>query len=240
MEIELARENAATRRFAIGSALFTAFAGIVAFGLAMLAVPIAGANCPSGCIGYPYMSTASRFPNDFLWQPFAILLMLGYLGLMVAIHARAGRSGQVWSLAALCLAVVAAATLSIDYYAQFAVVPASLGAGETEGLPLLIQYNPHGLFIALEELGYFAMSLSLALASVALAGTGRAWAASRWLFRLPLPIVVVATAWFWLAHGVDRQDRLEIVILSVCWLALIANGFVLAFAFRRSGEAVRA
>lgn len=32
--------------------------------------------------------------------------------------------------------------------------------GETEGITLLTQYNAHGIFIALEELGYLLMSLS--------------------------------------------------------------------------------
>jgi len=35
----------------------------------------------------------------------------------------------------------------------------SLMNSETEGLAALIQYNPHGVFLALEELGYMIMSL---------------------------------------------------------------------------------
>jgi Na+-driven multidrug efflux pump len=33
------------------------------------------------------------------------------------------------------------------------------------------------------------------------------------------------------AYGLERQDRFEIVILSACWLALVAGGFVLAALF---------
>ena len=57
--------------------------------------------------------------------------------------------------------VVAATTLLGDYYVQLAVIQPSLAAGEADGLSLVTQYNPHGLFIALEELGYILTSLSL-------------------------------------------------------------------------------
>lgn len=42
------------------------------------------------------------------------------------------------------------------------IVPISLAKNETDDLGLIIQYNSHGLFIALEELGYILMSFSLA------------------------------------------------------------------------------
>ncbi len=32
--------------------------------------------------------------------------------------------------------------------------------GEKEGISLLTQFNPHGIFIALKEVGYLLMSLS--------------------------------------------------------------------------------
>ena len=32
--------------------------------------------------------------------------------------------------------------------------------GETDGIALLTQYNGHGIFIAMEELGYITMSIS--------------------------------------------------------------------------------
>jgi hypothetical protein len=33
--------------------------------------------------------------------------------------------------------------------------------GETDGIALITQYNEHGLFIAMEELGYITMSIAL-------------------------------------------------------------------------------
>jgi len=59
------------------------------------------------------------------------------------------------------LSTIAALTLLADYFVQLTVVQPSLLAGERDGIALLSQYNPHGLFIALEELGYLLISLSL-------------------------------------------------------------------------------
>jgi len=227
------QDSATANRFGFLSALFTTAAGVVAFGLAITALPIAGANCASNCVPYPYMGTAGQWPKDFLWQPPAILFILGYLALMLSIHYAVPAQRKILSLAALCLALVAATVLSIDYYVQFAVVPASLQANETNGLPLLIQYNPHGLFIALEELGYLVMSLSFVLVASALILGGRLEAGIRLVFRTAFGVSVVAMAAYWFAYGIDRKDRFEVVILSACWIALIVNGALLAVFFRR-------
>lgn len=219
-------------RFGMYSGLFTALAGVVAFGLAITAVPVAGANCPSSCVPYPYMGTAGQWPKDFLWMPPAILFVLGYLALMLSIHYAVPAERKILSLAAVCLALVSATVLAIDYYVQFYVVPVSLQAKETDGLALLIQYNPHGLFIALEEFGYLAMALSFLLVAAAFNIGGRLATGVRWIFRTAFGVAVVALAAYWVAFGIDRKDRYEIVILSVCWIALIANGALLAAYFR--------
>jgi hypothetical protein len=226
------QDASTANRFGMYAALFTALTGVVAFGLAITAVPVAGANCPSNCVPYPYMGTVGQWPKDFLWQPPAILFILGYLALMLSIHYAVPTERKILSLAAVCLALVSATVLTIDYYVQFSVVPVSLQANETDGLPLLIQYNPHGLFIALEEFGYLAMTVSFVLVASAFNLGGRLAAAVRWTFRVAFGVAVVALAAYWVAFGIDRKDRYEIVILSVCWIALIANGALLAAYFR--------
>lgn len=224
-------DDTTSTRFATGTALLTAILGVVAFGLAIIAVPIAGANCPSGCIPYPYTSTAARWPQDFLWQIPAIAFVLSWLVLMVCVHYFAPQQRRMITLAGLCLAVIAAAALSIDYYLQLSVVPVSLADGETNGLPLLIQYNAHGVFIALEEIGYITMALSLALFSVAFTGRDRLATAGRWLFRVPIVVAVGGLLEVSVFYGLERQDRFEIFILSACWLTLIAGGLILAAIF---------
>ena len=154
-----------------------------------------------------------------------------YLVLTACIHYFAPQPRRLVTLAGLCLAGVAAATLVIDYYMQFAIVPVSLADGETNGLPLLLQYNSHGIFIALEELGYITMAISLAMISVACTGADRLAKAARWIFRIPIVVCVGALVEVSALYGLERRDRFEIVILSACWLALIAGSLVLAATF---------
>jgi hypothetical protein len=66
--------------------------------------------------------------------------------------------------------------LAADYAMQLAVVTPSLLRGEGRDVVLLLMYNPHGVFIALEDAGY--VLVALALGAVALVGR-RAWPAPR-------------------------------------------------------------
>jgi len=157
-----------SNRVGFYSAVLTTALAIATFGLAITAIPISGANCPAGCVDYPYLDTVSQYPKDFLWMLPAMLLVLGYVALTVSIHSYAESQRKVFSQIGLSFALIAAVILLSDYYLQFSVVPVSLMNAETEGLPLLIQYNPHGVFLALEELGYLMMSLSFLFVGIAL------------------------------------------------------------------------
>ena len=77
---------------------------------------------------------------------------------MASIHAYAPEPRRIFSRIGLAFAIAYAVVVGVDYFVQFTVVIPSLQAGETEGLSLFTQYNPHGLFIAGEALGYLAMS----------------------------------------------------------------------------------
>jgi hypothetical protein len=209
------------------AAVLTTVITIITFGFALLAIPISGANCPENCVTYPYLDTVSQFPRDFLWMLPAMVLLLVYVTLMTAIHAYAPAQKKAFSQIGVAFALISAVILLIDYYVQFSVVPVSLMNDETQGLPLLIQYNPHGIFIALEELGYIMMSLSFLMVAPAFAG------AIRWVFILSFGVVVVAFVGISFAFGLERLDRFEVVVISVNWLVLIINGVLLGRLFRR-------
>ncbi len=224
---------ATANRVGFYAALLTAVVAIVTFGLAITAVPKSGANCVAGCFAYPYLDTIAQFPKDYLWMPPATALVLAYVALMASIHASAAAPRKVFSQIGLSFALVAAVVLAGDYFIQFSVVPVSLMNGETEGITLLTQYNPHGLFIALEELGYIVMSLSFLFMAPVFAGGTRLEAAVRWIFVAAFILTVVALAAFSAMYGIDRQDRFEVAALSLNWLALIVNGILLSIVFRR-------
>jgi hypothetical protein len=196
-------------------------------------VPKSGANCVADCFAYPYLDTVGQFPRDYLWMPPATVLLLVYVALMASIHSSAAAPHKVFSQIGLSFAVVAAVILASDYFVQFSVIPVSLMNGETEGITLLTQYNPHGLFIVLEELGYIVMSLSFLCMAPGFAGRTRLEAAVRWVFVAAFVLTIVALAGFSIAYGLDRKDRFEVVAISINWLALIVNGILLSIVFRR-------
>ena len=222
-----------TNRVGFYSAFMTVVLTLVTFGFAMIAIPIAGANCPGNCVDYPYLNTVTQYPRDFLWMPLAILMILAYVTLMVSIHASAPAQKKIFSQIGLAFALIATAILASDYFIQFSTIPMSLVNNETEGLAILIQYNPHGVFIALEELGYLMMSLSFLFMAPVFVNKERITAAIRWIFVIGFVIVIASLIMISINYGLDRQDRFEVVVISVNWLVLIVNGFLLGILFRK-------
>jgi len=219
------------------SAVLAVVITIVTLGFAMIAIPISGANCPGDCVEYPYLDTVSQFPKDYLWMYLAIVLILVYVILMVAIHSYAVEQKKIFSLIALSFAIITAIILLGDYFVQFSVVPISLMSGETEGITLLTQYNPHGVFIALEELGYIMMSLSFLFIAPVFANRNRLETAIRWIFIASFALVIASLIIISINHGIDRLDRFEVLAISIDWLVLIINGVLLSILFRRQLKA---
>lgn len=231
MHTELAAPTAA--RVGWYAALLTAILTVVTFGFAITALPNAGAGCVEGCLQYPYLDSLAEFPRDYLWMPLAILLVLVYVVFMASIHAYAEVRQQLFSQIGLSFALMAAGILASTYFVQFSVVPVSLLSGETEGIALLTQYNPHGLFIALEELGYLLMSLSFLFMAPVFANQGRLEAAIRWVFIGGFVLAVVALVVISAGYGLDREDRFEVVVISIEWLVLLISGALVSVVFRR-------
>lgn len=225
-------EKRATLSVAMSAAALTAGLTAFAFGLASRAVPISGVNCPGDCLEYPYLDTADRFPTDYVWMYPAIGLVLAYVLMLASMRTLAPGRRRIFGSMAVATAVVAAAVLVPNYWVQSSVVPASIAAGENEGITLLTQYNPHGLFIALEEVGYLVMSISFLLAIPLVAGSGLRRRVVRWLFAAGFVVPVATLAVFTIIYGLDRQDRLEVVLIAVDWIVLIVNGILLALVFR--------
>ncbi|MBN1202801.1 MAG: hypothetical protein JXJ20_13195 [Anaerolineae bacterium] len=223
---------ATSNRVGFYAGIATSIITIITFGLAMFAIPISGANCPSDCIQYPYLDTEAQFPRDYLWMIPAMLLTLGYVILMVSIHAYAPPQRKIFSQISLAFAIIAAMILIGDYYVQFSVVPVSVKNDETEGIALLTQYNSHGLFVALEEAGYLMMSLSFLFMAPVFAVQHRLASAIRWVFILGFVLPLVSLILISAAYGLERLDRFEVVVLSVDWLVLVVNGILLSLVFR--------
>lgn len=223
----------ANARFGFWAALGTAVTTLMTFGIAVFTPPLSGAFCQEGCFSYPYLDIAARFPRDYYWMFPAIAATLMYVAWMVALHQRAAAEKKSFSLFALVLAAMAALVVVGDYAIQLAVVQPSVLAGEADGISLLSQYNPHGLFIALEELGYVLMSVSLACMAPALSRTTRLERVVRWLFVGGFVVNAVALTWIVVSMGHSRGYLFEIIVISIDWLVVIATACMLALVFHR-------
>jgi hypothetical protein len=91
----------------------------------------------------------------------AFLVAPTFVVLVACIRYYAADDKKLFSQIGLSFAVVYAAVIMIDYFIQWIVIEPSILSGETAGLALFTQYNPHGILVALESLGYLAMNGAL-------------------------------------------------------------------------------
>jgi hypothetical protein len=117
---------------------------------------------------------------------------------------------------------------------QVTVLPLSLEKGQLDGWSMLTQYNPNGVFLALEELGYLLMTLTLLTLVPVVDPGSRVGRALRRLFLVGAGAVVVALVAVSVRLGIDRGDTFEIAVISIVWLTLIAASPLLAVHFHRA------
>lgn len=221
--------NAARARFGFWASLGTAVSTSVAFAAAVATPPLSGPWCTAGCFSYPYLEIAGRFPRDYLWMPLAMVSTVFFVAFVVSLRARAPGLGAEL---AVVVGAMGAFAIIADYAVQLAVVNPSLLAQEHDGVALLTQYNPHGVFVALEELGYSLITLSLGCAGLGLRRT-RVEQAVRAVFAAGVVLGAGALAFFAARYGHHREYLFEVAIISIAWLALIAGATLMTFAFRR-------
>jgi len=200
---------------------------LITFGLSIIAIPISGTNCIHNCVAYPYLNTSAQFPHDFLWMPVAIILTLTYLLFFISIHANASEDNKIYSQVGLSLAIISTTIIIVDYYFQFTIIPSSLLNGETEGLALFIQYNPHGIFIAMEELGYIIMSLSFLAVAPVFTNITRKENIVHWINIISPIILILSFIIIYSKYGINRQYSFEIVAISINWLVFIIEGILI-------------
>jgi len=223
-------------RLGFAAAVLTVVVAAVFAVIAIPTPPRAGPFCMTGCVAYPYVDVAQFIPGDYVWLVPGILLAPIFVVLMACIHAYAAEARKTSSRIGLSFAVVYAVVILVDYFLQLTVVVPSLQAGETDGLSLFTQYNPHGLFIALEALGYAILTVALLFAAPAFEG-GPAERAIRWLFVSSFVLMVAA----FVGLGVVQRDLVafEVAVLTITWAVLIASGAILTLVFRSVGKSVR-
>lgn len=218
------------------SAIFTSLFTAIALVVGAMTPPISGPFCESDCISYPYTYVAAFVPGDYLWMYPALLSVLVFVVLMVCIHNAAAAEKRLFSLVAVCFAIMSSTILGADYFIQLAVIQPSLLKGETEGLSLISQYNPHGIFIALEDLGYLMMSVASLFAAFVFTGQNKVERAIRWLFITSFVLVVGLLLVLSLFYGEHLEYRFEVAVILINWTVLIVAGILLSVYFSRYGQ----
>jgi hypothetical protein len=206
---------------------------LITFAFAMAAVPISGPWCQANCIEYPYLNSLQNYPHDYYWMFLAMGQLIIYIVFMISLHYAAAPERRIFSFSALAFAMLAALLLMADYFIQFSVIPVSLMKGETEGIALLTQYNPHGIFIAMEELGYLLMSLAFFCLVPVFHGKNGLERTLRWLLALPFILNLLALVTITAKFGNVREYWFEIITISINWLFILALGVLVARLFRR-------
>jgi hypothetical protein len=165
----------------------------------------------------------------------SLLMAMLFVVLIVCLHRYANPDKQVFSSIALSLAIISAAILIIDYFVQLAVMQPSFLKGEVAGLSLFSQYNPHGIFIALEDVGYLLMGVSLLFVAPVFVGQRRLGKAIRLLFIISGILTIGAIILLSILYGSDLEYRYEVASLTINWITLIIGGAMLSIYFKRAG-----
>jgi hypothetical protein len=223
----------AARGVGFWAAALTAAVTVGTFAIAVTTLPVSGPFCTADCVAYPYREVAALVPHDYVWMYPATVLMGIFVVLLACIHQATAEIRRLYSLIALVFGAMAAATLAADYYIQIAALQPSILRGEFEGLALVTQYNPHGIFIALEELGYLLMSLAFLFLGLVFAGVSWLDRLLRWLLIGGALAAFAAYIVLTLIYGKDLEYRFEVAVITINWTLLIVVGVLLSLWFRR-------
>ena len=195
----------------------------------MIAVPPSGPFCPGDCIYYPFEELLNYYPRDYYWMYLAIFQLIVFVIFIVSIHLSTLSDKKIFSSLGVSFGLISALILLIDYYVQFSVIPISVSKNETDGIAILTQYNDHGIFIALEELGYLLMSLALFFIAFIKSGNK----ILRWVFLLPFYLNLIVFAYISIKFGIERSYRFEVITISLNWLSLIIGGILMSIHMKK-------
>ena len=221
-------------RLSLWAAILTALMAVVSLTMAVTTPPRSGPYCQSGCVGYPYTDAAAYVPRDYLWMYPAIVLTLLAMALMECIHSHIPPSRALLSRIGVAFTIIGVAILVVDYASQLTFIQPALLLGETEGLSPWSQYNPHGIFIALENVGYVLLNLAFLFIGIAIVRMPtRLWRAAGWVFAGGGALTFVTLVFYSAFYRVRLDYRFEVTAIAITWLVLIVAPVLLAIAFLR-------
>jgi len=220
-------------KFGFYISVITAILTFITFSIAICTPPLSGPFCTADCFQYPYHDILNRFPRDYYWMFPAITLTFSYLIMMICIHHFTSNEKKIYSLIGISFAIMSTLILSVDYFVQVSFIQPSLLAGETEGIAVLSQYNPHGVFIILEELGFITMNVSFFCLVPVLSNSDKLEKKIRWTFIISFLLMLLSLIIVLVVHGIRREYRFEIIIISITWIELIITSVCFSIYFNK-------
>jgi len=175
-------------------------------------------------------------PRDYYWALPGMLVTPVFVILACCIAVRVEPRKRHLGMACVCFATISAALISTDYFIQLQAVAPSLVRGEINGLGMFTQYNPHGLFIAIEDLGYLMLSMAFLFAGLAFPATKPIGWAIRWTFLVSFALAIFTFTGMAWRFGLNVEYRSEVAIITIVWTALIVAGILLSIYFHRAED----
>jgi hypothetical protein len=152
---------------------------------------------------------------------------------MISIHHFTSPERKLFSLTGLVFAIISTIILTLDYFVQVSFIQPSLLAGETEGIAMLSQFNPHGIFIILEEMGFITMNISLFCLVPVFSNTDKLEKSVRLTFIISFILMLLSFIAIIAFYGIKREYRFEVIIISITWIELIVTGILFSLFFKR-------
>lgn len=213
--------------------LLTVLLTVITFGVAVTTPPLSGPFCMANCFSYPYTEIVSRFPRDYFWMYPAMVLSIVTIILFACLHLGTPNEKRIFSLISLLFAILSSSILLIDYFVQVSFVQPSLLLGETDGISLLTQFNPHGLFIVFEELAYILLAIAFLFVGN-IFGSNSLNKTLKIIFQFSGTLILLSFIGISTYYGLQREYRFEVFSISIAWLTLIINGSLLSQYFKES------
>jgi len=226
-------EDKRTLTFGYYVAISLVIMTIITWIFAMKAVPPAGPYCPGDCMDYPFKDILSYYPRDYNWMYLAIFQIFFYVIFIVSNHFTTPTDNKLFSFLSIAFALITASVLLLAYFVQFSVVPMSMMKGETEGIALLTQYNGHGIFIAMEDLGYITMSISYLFLAFIFTNKTRLEKSIRFILILGFVFMIISFVFYSIKYGLDRSYRFEVAAISINWITTITIGVLISIFIRK-------
>jgi len=220
-------------RFGYYSSLILSFLTIVTFGFAMTAIPPSGPYCPENCMDYPFSDILLYYPRDYYWMYLAIFQLFAFVIFIVTNHFLVANEKKLYTFLSIAFTLISSTVLLTAYFTQFSVVPASVMKGETDGIALITQYNDHGLFIAMEELGYISMSIALFFLAFSFSKKSRHERLIRTILIVQLFLTASTFVFYTLKLGIHRSYLFEVATITINWLVLIVIGIMISSHYRK-------